>query len=258
MMPEEKLTHLSLFSGIPIGGIDLAAHWAGFETVQFVERDQFCQKVLAKNFPGVPIHDDITTFDATKFNGQLDLVSAGFPCQPHSLAGKRKASGDERDLWGEVVRVLGESQPTWFLGENVAGLLSSESGHFFGRIINDLALLGYRVGWCRYGASDIGATHQRERVFIVANANSKPEPQSNQTNGTKRKKRNTRESACGSFRPIADRNWQSWDIEPTVCMPDDGVCRELATSQLTALGNAVVPQQVYVLLKAIAETYTGK
>lgn len=159
------MNHLSLFSGV--AGIDIAAHWAGFKTVQFVERDPFCQKVLAKNFPGVPIHDDITTFDGRRYRG-IELVSGGFPCQPHSVAGKRKASRDERDLWGETVRVLGEAQPRWFLGENVPGLLSSESGRFFGRVVNDLAALGFRVGWCVYGASDVGACHRRKRVFIVA------------------------------------------------------------------------------------------
>lgn len=358
------MTHLSLFSGI--GGIDLAAHWAGFETVQFVERDQFCQKVLAKNFPGVPIHDDVTTFDGSSFSGRLDLVSAGFPCQPHSLAGKRKASGDERDLWGEVVRVLGESQPTWFLGENVAGLFSSESGHFFGRICNDLALLGYRVGWGSWKASDVGACHQRRRVFIVAyserfrrgaglresggqqpsggreawseseahgqgiSADAKhdgpfageigrsvspgetvgrllelegcsvadaevrgrhespiteareyrepegavrgcrcitpdtqiePRPQADTSADPKRSERHSRSTACrnygSSYRPLGNPDWRAWDIEPTVCMPDDGISRGLATSQLKALGNAVVPQQVYVLLKEIADYEYG-
>ena len=159
------MTHLELFAGI--GGIAAASEWAGFEHVGFVERDPFCQKVLAKHWPHVPIYDDVRTFDGTKFRG-VDLISGGFPCQPHSLAGSRKASGDERDLWGEVVRIVGEAKPRWFLGENVPGLLSSESGRFFGRVVDDLAALRYRVGFCMYGASDVGAVHRRNRVFIVA------------------------------------------------------------------------------------------
>jgi DNA (cytosine-5)-methyltransferase 1 len=157
--------HLELFAGI--GGIALASEWAGFEHVGFVERDPFCQKVLAKHWPHVPIYDDVTTFDGTRFRG-VDLISGGFPCQPHSVAGSRKASADERDLWGEVVRIVGEAKPRWFLVENVPGLLSSESGRFFGRVVNELATLGYRVGWACYGASDVGAVHRRNRVFIVA------------------------------------------------------------------------------------------
>ena len=167
------MTHLSLFSGI--GGIDLAAEWAGFSTVAFVERDKFCQKVLAKHWPNTPIYDDITTFDGTRFRG-VDLVSGGFPCQPHSLAGKRKASSDERDLWGEMRRVVGEARPEWVVAENVPGLFSSESGRFFGRVISDLAEMGYRVGWCCYGASDVGANHIRKRIFMVAHTNSDSKP----------------------------------------------------------------------------------
>ena len=161
------MTHLSLCSGI--GGVDLAAEAVGFESVAFVEREPFCQQVLAKNFPGVKIHGDIKEFDGKEYAGTT-LVSAGWPCQPHSVAGKREASGDERDLWSEVVRVLGEVRPRWFLGENVPGLLSSESGTFFGRCLNDLARLGYRVGWGVWGANDVGAVHRRRRIFIVAYA----------------------------------------------------------------------------------------
>lgn len=164
------MKHLSLFSGI--GGIDLAAEWAGFESAIMVERDPYCQQVLRKNFPTTQIFNDVTTFNGLEYRGEIDLISAGFPCQPHSLAGKRKASADERDLWGEVVRIVGEVQPRWFLGENVPGLLSSESGRFFGRVVNDLVQMGYRVGWTCYGAKDIGAVHRRNRVFITAYSDS--------------------------------------------------------------------------------------
>lgn len=166
------MKHLSLFSGI--GGIDLAAEWAGFESAIMVERDPYCQQVLKKNFPTTQIFDDVTTFNGLELRGTIDLISAGFPCQPHSLAGKRKASADERDLWGEVVRIVGEVQPRWFLGENVPGLLSSESGRFFGRVVNDLVQMGYRVGWACYGAKDVGAVHRRNRVFIIAYSKSEP------------------------------------------------------------------------------------
>lgn len=158
-------THLSLFSGI--GGLDLAAEWAGFRTVAFVEFDPYCQKVLKRHWPEVPIYGDVREFDGREFRG-VSVLSAGFPCQPHSLAGKREASGDERDLWGEVVRVVGEARPRFFVGENVPGLLSSECGAFFGRVLDDLAKLGYRVGWGLWRASDVGAVHLRRRIFIVA------------------------------------------------------------------------------------------
>ncbi len=239
------MTHLSLFSGI--GGIDLASHWAGFETVQFVERDQFCQKVLAKNFPGVPIHDDVTTFDGRPFAGRTDLISAGFPCPPHSLAGKRLASGDERDLWSEVVRVLGETKPRWFLGENVSGILSSEHGQFFGRMLNDLASLGYRAGWCVYGASSVGAIHPRRRVFIVAHSDSFRVQRLPKIKIQRKPGLQGREDVgrVEGFPRMPDLH------QPALCNSSNGVPNFVA--RLKALGNAVCPQQIYPVLKAIAE-----
>ena len=162
------MNHLSLFSGI--GGIDLAAEWAGFHSVAMVEKDNYCQQVLRKNFPEAELHGDILEFDGTKYENRIDLISAGFPCQPFSLAGSRKGADDERALWPEVVRVLRDVKPTWFLGENVPGLLTSGQyrGEYFNYICHSLSEMGYRVGWCLYGAKDVGAVHRRNRVFIVA------------------------------------------------------------------------------------------
>ena len=163
------MNHLSLFSGI--GGIDLAAEWAGFHSVAMVEKDNYCQQVLRKNFPEAELYGDILEFDGTKYENRIDLISAGFPCQPFSLAGSRKGAADERALWPEVVRILREVKPTWFLGENVPGLLTSGTqykGEYFNYICHSLSEMGYRVGWCMYGAKDIGAVHRRNRVFIVA------------------------------------------------------------------------------------------
>lgn len=322
------MKHLSLFTGI--GGIDLAAEWAGFESVCMVERDKYCQKILSKNFEGVKIHDDVTTFDGLEYRGTIDLVSAGFPCQPHSLAGLRKASGDERDLWGEVVRILRETEPAWFLGENVPGLFTSERGQFFGRIINDLESLGYSVGWGCYGAKDVGAVHKRDRVFIVAyakskqcngnkpdireleesstskprssdcqtdvaNSEGKPRPQTDSTTCPERSQRDTREnigsrhwqsiaadsngSGCEKqreristeaehktserccYQPILGGDWKQWGISPTIGIEprvrrgNDGVPHRVdkhRTQRLKALGNAVVPQQVFPILEEIA------
>lgn len=318
------MKHLSLFTGI--GGIDLAAEWAGFESICMVERDKYCQKVLAKNFEGVKIHDDVTTFNGFEYRGTIDLVSAGFPCQPHSLAGLRKASGDERDLWGEVVRILRETEPTWFLGENVPGLFTSESGQFFGRIINDLESLGYSVGWGCYGAKDVGAVHKRDRVFIIAYANSKrfqeqwkseqletqqlaikhnsiiayakskhfngnqsdirefeesstSKPrssdcqtdvvytkgksglQSTSTSVPIRSKRDSWEDVGGRcWQSVRGGDWREWGIraaipQSRVCRDNDGIPYRVdkhRTQRLKALGNAVVPQQVFPILQEIA------
>jgi site-specific DNA-cytosine methylase len=166
------VTHFSLFTGI--GGIDLAAEWAGFTTVGQCEIDPYCRQILQQERPDVPIWEDVrdVTRESVRARGidHIDLLTGGFPCQPHSLAGKRLASGDERDLWGEMRRVISELEPRWVVGENVPGLLSSESGRFFGGVLRDLAALGYRVGWGVWGACDVGAPHRRDRVFLVAHA----------------------------------------------------------------------------------------
>ena len=106
-------THLDLFSGI--GGFALAAKWAGYETIQFVEIDPFCHKVLKKHWPDVPIHSDIKTFDVTKYNGSIDLITGGFPCQPYSVAGKRLGKADDRALWPEMLRIISEIRPAWVI-----------------------------------------------------------------------------------------------------------------------------------------------
>jgi DNA (cytosine-5)-methyltransferase 1 len=164
-----QLIHLDLFSGI--GGFALAARMVGgIETRQFIEIDPYCQRVLAKNFPGVPIHGDAKTFTAQP--GDFDLITAGFPCQPHSTAGSRKASQDDRDLWPELYRIICQVQPRWIVLENVRGLLSSEAGQFFRDILWDLARAGLDAEWAVIPASDLGAPHQRERLLILAYANS--------------------------------------------------------------------------------------
>ena len=166
----KELTHLSLCSGI--GGIDLAAERAGFITVAQCEIDEYASKVLAKNFKGVPNLHDIRTVTDERIKqlgiGTPTVISAGFPCQPYSLAGKGLGDRDVRDLWGEVARVLGEVRPKWFVGENTPGLFARNNQRYFRRILDDLTALGYTVGWGIWGACDVGAPHRRDRVFIVA------------------------------------------------------------------------------------------
>jgi len=161
-----------------VAGIDLAAEWAGFETVGQVEIDNYCTRVLERHFPGVPRWRDVRDVTAETFTkrtgikpGALALLSGGFPCPPVSCAGKRKGDADERWLWPEMFRIVCEIKPRWIVAENVRGLLSAKSPtnrrSLFGGILRDLAENGYRVGWLCYGAGDVGAPHKRERVFIV-------------------------------------------------------------------------------------------
>lgn len=205
-----KLTHLSLFTGI--GGLDLAAEWAGFETVGQCEFAEYPTKVLEKHWPDVERWKDIHELSADDFirrtgikRGKLTCISGGFPCQPHSVAGLRKASGDERDLWPEYRRVIDELRPKWVVAENVRGLLSSESGRFFREILRDLANLGYDAGWCCYRAADVGAVHPRERIAIIAHTRS----ERLRTGNDNWKKRHIQED---KFRNVAESEpkWKGW------------------------------------------------
>lgn len=121
---------LDLFSGI--GGFSLAASWLGVETVGFVEIDPWCQKVLAKNFPGVAIHGDIKSFDGREYSG-VDIVTGGFPCQPFSAAGRRTGREDPRYLWPEMLRVIGESRPSYVMVENSPRIRSMALDDIIGR-----------------------------------------------------------------------------------------------------------------------------
>ena len=168
---------LSLFSGIE--GIGLAAERCGIELAACCEIEPYAVSILKKRHPGVRVYGDIRTITKDRIAedgiGKIDILAGGFPCQPFSCAGQRKGQEDDRYLWPEMLRLVGELKPKWVLGENVAGLLSiadvsGRRGGTFQAILYDLASMGYRVGWTCYGAGDIGAPHQRDRVFIVAHA----------------------------------------------------------------------------------------
>ena len=275
-----KLTHLSLFSGI--GGMDLAAEWAGFETVGQCEWADFPRKVLEKHWPDVPKWRDIHDFTADEFfrrtgRKTVNCISGGFPCQPHSCAGKRKASRDERDLWPEMRRVISEIKPRWVVAENVRGLLSSEDGRFFLGILRDFADLGYDVAWGVTSAAAIGAIHRRERITIVArNADSKQPSSlgtvsnrtpaqpcgSNQTNthynriglqGRLFEKEQPEaieqfERVCIHLLRRADTKYIS---ESAILRRAHGIPKRVDRTR--ALGNAVCPQQFFPVFWAIAE-----
>jgi DNA (cytosine-5)-methyltransferase 1 len=154
---------IDLFSGI--GGFSLGLESAGaFETIQFVENEPWCQKILAKNFPGVSIAGDIREYEGQR----ADVVVGGFPCQPFSVAGKRKGTRDDRHLWPEMLRVIKASKPRWVIGENVRNLTSIQDGMVFEQVCTDLEEQGYEVQSFVIPASAVNAPHQRYRVWIVA------------------------------------------------------------------------------------------
>ena len=164
-----KLRTLDLFSGI--GGFSLGLESTGFfETIGFVEKDKFCQKVLKKHWSNINIEEDIRNVKGEKY--QADVVTGGFPCQPFSVAGKRKSTADDRYLWDEMLRVIRETKPRWVIGENVEGIVNINEGMVLRQVLNDLENEGFQSQCIIIPASGIGAWHQRKRIWIVANSNS--------------------------------------------------------------------------------------
>ena len=160
------MTHLDLCSGI--GGFHLAAEWAGFQTAGFAEVDPFCCKLLAEKWPDIKNYGDLRTADFSELRGRIDVLSAGVPCQPASLAGKRGGSGDHRWLWDAVLDVTALVRPTYAIYENPVGILTLDE---FGGILLRLESFGYAVRAFSVPANAVGAKHRRQRVFIVANRN---------------------------------------------------------------------------------------
>jgi DNA (cytosine-5)-methyltransferase 1 len=158
---------ISLFAGI--GGFDLGFERAGMEPAAQVEIDPKCREVLGRHWPHVERHDDVRTFDATRFAGAVDLVCGGFPCQDVSVAGRRAGMGEgtRSGLFYEAVRIVGECRPRWVVLENVPGLLSSRGGEDFRSVLSALDDLGYGVAWRILDSRWFGVPQRRRRVFIV-------------------------------------------------------------------------------------------
>lgn len=217
---EVKIAHASLFSGI--GGAELAASWMGWDNKFHCEINPFCRKILEYHFPESKSYEDITKTDFSDWRGQIDVLTGGFPCQPFSLAGKRKGAEDNRYLWPQMLRAIREIRPTWVVGENVAGIITmvqpgdeTEVGNqssLFGEsdrkrvlqrqeyvaetICRDLEREGYSVQPVVIPACSVGAPHRRDRVWFVANSNEYRDPSSTTGTGTESCRRDYFSQSC--------------------------------------------------------------
>jgi DNA (cytosine-5)-methyltransferase 1 len=160
------MKHASLFSGI--GGFDLAAQWMGWDNVFHCEWNPFGQKILKHYWPKAISYEDITKTDFSIHRGQIDILTGGFPCQPYSVAGKRKGKEDERHLWPEMLRAIREIQPSYIVGENVGGIVSWNRGMVFEEVQTDLEAEGYEVWPYILPAAGKNADHDRERIWFIA------------------------------------------------------------------------------------------
>lgn len=234
------MTHLDLCSGI--GGFTLAAGRAGFETIGFAETEPYCCEVLTEKWPFVINYGDIRTADFGGLRGRVTVLSAGVPCQPASLAGKRRGSQDERWLWEAVCDVVGCVEPTWCIFENPDDIVSLGE---FRQILFRLESMGYGVMLFSVPASAVGCRFEGYRLFIVAAANSDRLQGRDTSSG-----RSPWSVTTFSARPF----WPEPDDELSqsyVVGKDDGIpCR---SHRIRCLGNAVVPAQVWPFFEAIAQ-----
>jgi len=232
----------------------------GWQTIFTCDNDPFCKKILKHYWPKATHYDNIKDFDATKYRGRIDILTGGFPCQPFSIAGKRKGTSDDRYLWPEMLRVIRESRPRWVVAENVYGLINWNEGMVFEQVHADLEREGYQVQSYVLPAAGVGAPHRRYRVWIIAYANRSGQLRSNRRHEKLpgkagkhaqryleqmgidanrcceglAKRPPTRELTRKGARILKQfarsyltRPWKIWPVEPPLCGPYDGLPKEL-------------------------------
>lgn len=251
---------LDTFSGI--GGFSYAAEKivGGFKTVQFVEWNAYCQQILAKHFPDIPIHGDITTFFPAQ--GTADIICGGFPCQDISTAGKQVGikQGTRSGLFYELMRIVRAVRPKYVVLENVAAITSNG----LDAVLGTLAEAGFDAEWACISASNLGACHRRNRWWLVAYPSSQQSrcnlalPASSGSNKGDETAMGDRSASWPQQRikweagdQSLNPNWRTYVSEPAIRRGDDGISGRL--DRLRALGNAVVPQVAAIPLRRVLE-----
>jgi DNA (cytosine-5)-methyltransferase 1 len=244
------MNELALFAGA--GGGILGGKLLGWRTVCAVEWEPYPASVLLArqndgSLPPFPIWDDVQTFDGNPWRGIVDVISGGFPCQDISAAGKGAGIDGERSgMWGEMARIIHEVRPRFVFVEN-SPMLTSRG---LGRVLGDLATMGFDARWGVLGAAEVGANHQRDRIWIIANAYNarlewwEQQPQvSNEkrnladTDSAQRKRNECSQRIGAQHTDFGSASW--WSIEPNVGRVADGVAAKV--DKLKAIGNGQVP-----------------
>lgn len=267
---------LDLFAGI--GGFTIGLERAGFETAAFCEIDPYAQKVLRKNWPGVPIYDDVRTITAERLASDgigVDVITGGFPCQDISVSGNQAGiqDGTRSGLWSECARLIGELRPRYAIFENVTNLLNGERGAWFKRVLWDISALGYDAEWHCIPASELGAHHHRDRIWIIAYPGGEHGRNNTQlatdqaersqsainlaticadvadTNSAQRKRGSLSFGIQSQYTNIVGAS--GWGAEPDVGRVANGI--PARSHRLKCLGNAVVPPIPELIGRAINE-----
>ena len=241
------LKHGSLFTGI--GGFDLAASWMGWENVFQCEKNEWCRRVLAKNFQNTKRYIDIKDFNANEYRGSIDIISGGFPCQPFSKAGKQRGKQDDRYLFPQMLRVIREVDPPFIIGENVYGIAKTA----LQEIKTSLEDLGYITIAFDIPASAGGALHRRSRIWIVG---IKKDTFDTNTNGigSYRKEMHQQGNAefqyqqIGEFGSVVSESIRK-GIDSRIFGNINGLSDRV--DRIKGLGNAIVPQVAYEIFKCV-------
>lgn len=267
---------LDLFSGI--GGFSLGLERAGMETVAFCENEPHARAILKKHWPDVPIHEDVSKLDGKQYRNTVDVVCGGFPCQDLSVAGKQSGfDGDRSSLYKQMLRIISECLPRYAIFENVTGLLTGNDGRWFAQFLYDLASVGYDAEWHCIPASELGAHHHRDRVWIIAYPTQQYDGSLHRKSHERQKPEfrncfvqaqiftNTNTKRCERFASLPyfiqkqikfvrsiTAKFKRFDLsESPLCGANDGVSRRL--DRLRRLGNAVVPQIPELIGRAILD-----
>jgi DNA (cytosine-5)-methyltransferase 1 len=226
----------SLFAGI--GGFDLAARWMGWSTAWYSEIDPYACAVMRKHFPTAVNHGNITRFRG--FTAEpVDIITGGFPCQDISFNGRGAGiDGARSGLWQHFARIIDETLPRWVVIENVAALRARG----LERVVSDLTEIGYMGSAHIIPARAVGADHERERIWIIAN------PEVERVERLWPEGQSFAPALDRPLLPVRDRDGQ-WQVEPDVCRAIHGVSRRV--DRLRCLGNAIVPQVAYAIFREI-------
>lgn len=255
-----------------VGGLSLGLRRAlpTARTVGYVEREAFAAAVLVARMADstldqAPVWDDITTFDGRPWRGVVDIVTAGYPCQPFSVAGKRLGTKDQRHLWPHVRRIIAECEPDYVFLENVPGHINLG----FSGVLEDLATLGFHAEWGVFSAAEVGATHLRKRLFCLAYRDRIRGRCVVHTNNERLEGRdvhdnpNKRNAGATSYPPRPDdsEGWRAAlevdeSLEPALCRVAHGVTYRV--DQLRALGNSVVPAQAALAFRELMGRIYGR